>query len=146
MSNIKQFRAIKHLFLFKKSEKAKSSKKKDDETVEKKVLPRAEVVRRLRDRGHPIRLFGETDEDSAKRLNIIESRETGSFGMRNDFKTAMDKSEQESLNEIMNSIDSEHHADLHSTAEQDELDDEKFIDEITVKIDRFIATVEYGRG
>jgi pre-mRNA-splicing factor 18 len=102
--------------------------------VEKKILPRVEVMRRLRDRGHPIRLFGETDEDSAKRLNIIESRETSSFGMRNDFKTAMDKSEQESLNEIMNSIDGEHHSEQHANAEQDELDDESFIDEIKVYI------------
>ena len=59
----------------------------------------------MKERNQPIRLFGESDVDSAKRLNIIETSEPKELGMRNDFKTAMDKSEQESLNEIMNSID-----------------------------------------
>lgn len=67
------------------------------------MLPRHEVVRRLRERGQPIRLFGETDLDSFKRLNQVETNDTNEIGMRNDFKMAMDKSEQESLNEIINS-------------------------------------------
>ncbi len=58
----------------------------------------------MRERNQPIRLFGESDADSAKRLNIIETSEPEENGMRNDFKLAMDKSEQESLNEIMNSV------------------------------------------
>lgn len=78
---------------------------KDDE--EKKVLPRNEVIKRLRERGQPIRLFGESDLDAAKRLNMIETSEPEENGMRNDFKLAMDKSEQESLNELMNSVNGE---------------------------------------
>ena len=76
-----------------------------DEDHEKKILPRNEVIRRLRDRGEPIRLFGETDADTAKRLNIIETSEPKENGMRNDFKDAMEKSEMESLNQIMNSME-----------------------------------------
>ena len=65
------------------------------------------MIRRLRERNEPIRLFGETDEMVAKRLTIIETSEPKENGMRNDFKVAMEKSEQESLNEIMNSVDPE---------------------------------------
>lgn len=39
--------------------------------------------------------------------------------MRNDFKTAMDKSEQESLNEIMNSLDT---GDSHSSTSRTEVE------------------------
>lgn len=88
-----------------KHDKSKLKELKDEET-EKKVLPRNEVIRRLRERNQPIRLFGESDLDAAKRLTLIETSEPKENGMRNDFKAAMDKSEQESLNEIMNSIDS----------------------------------------
>ena len=35
---------------------------------------------------------------------MIETTETETDGMRNDFKAAMDKTEQESVNEIMNSV------------------------------------------
>jgi pre-mRNA-splicing factor 18 len=88
-----------------KHDKSKLKELKDEET-EKKVLPRNEVIRRLRERNQPIRFFGESDLDAAKRLTLIETSEPKENGMRNDFKAAMDKSEQESLNEIMNSIDS----------------------------------------
>ncbi len=59
----------------------------------------------MRERNQPIRLFGETDEQAAKRLTQIELTEPEENGMRNDFKAAMEKSEQESLNEIMNSVE-----------------------------------------
>ena len=39
-------------------------------------LPRGEVVRRLRERGEPIRLFGESDKDVCLRLRQIELLET----------------------------------------------------------------------
>jgi hypothetical protein len=59
----------------------------------------------LRERGEPIRLFGETEQDVIRRLNIIETSEPKENGMRNDFREAMEKSEQECLNEIMNIVD-----------------------------------------
>lgn len=82
----------------------KQSNLKDDD-VEKKSLPKHEMIRRLRERGEPIRLFGETDADVRKRLNLIETSEPKELGMRNDFREAMEKSEQECLNEIMNMVD-----------------------------------------
>lgn len=89
-----------------KSERAKNALKKD-EGSEKKIIPRNEVIKRLRNRNQPIRFFGESDLDGMKRLKMIESTETQTDGMRNDFKAAMDQTEQESVNEIMNSVKTE---------------------------------------
>lgn len=62
------------------------------------MLPRKEVIRRLRERAQPIRLFGETDEDSFLRLKQLEISEPDmSNGIGNDFKAAMDK-----VNEAIN--------------------------------------------
>lgn len=79
----------------------------EKEEAEKKPIAKHEVIRRLRERGEPIRLFGETDQDVIRRLNIIETSEPKENGMRNDFREAMEKSEQECLNEIMNIVDGE---------------------------------------
>ncbi|XP_034375620.1 pre-mRNA-splicing factor 18-like isoform X1 [Arvicanthis niloticus] len=74
--------------------------------VEEEKLPmtlsRQEVIRRLRGRGDPIRLFGETDDDAFKRLRKMEilTPEVNK-GLRNDLKAALDKIEQQSLNEIV---------------------------------------------
>lgn len=87
----------------------KADKNKEKEEFEKKILPRHEVVRRLRERGEPIRLFGETDLECYKRLNMIETSEPKENGMRNDFRMAIEKSEQENLNELMKSVDTNEH-------------------------------------
>uniref|UniRef100_A0A6G1SF55 Pre-mRNA-splicing factor 18 n=1 Tax=Aceria tosichella TaxID=561515 RepID=A0A6G1SF55_9ACAR len=56
------------------------------------MLPRKEVIKRLRERGQPIKLFGESDEDSYNRLRQLElSEPDATNGMGNDFKAAMDK-------------------------------------------------------
>lgn len=69
---------------------------------DQKELPRAEVVRRLRDRGEPIRLFGETDRDAFQRLRFIEiTQPEVQHGFRNDFKDAMDEVDQQYLKEIL---------------------------------------------
>ena len=39
------------------------------------VLPRKEVIRRLRDRNEPITLFGETDVEAFRRLRKLEISE-----------------------------------------------------------------------
>ena len=69
------------------------------------------MIRRLREKGQPIRYFGESDADVEKRLKLIETSEREENGMRNDFKVAMEKSEQESLNELMNSMEPNSQAD-----------------------------------
>ncbi|KFO25661.1 Pre-mRNA-splicing factor 18 [Fukomys damarensis] len=60
------------------------------------------VIRRLRERGEPIRLFGETDYDAFQRLRKIEilTPEVNK-GLRNDLKAALDKIDQQYLNEIV---------------------------------------------
>ncbi|KAG8576992.1 hypothetical protein GDO81_010040 [Engystomops pustulosus] len=66
------------------------------------TLSRQEVIRRLRERGEPIRLFGETDYDSFQRLRKIEilAPEVNK-GLRNDLKAALDKIDQQYLNELV---------------------------------------------
>lgn len=71
-------------------------------TTTEKILPRKEVIRRLRERGEPILLFGETEVDSFKRLRKIEIQEPEmNKGLRNDFQEAMDKVDQAYLNEML---------------------------------------------
>ncbi|RNA23163.1 pre-mRNA-splicing factor 18 [Brachionus plicatilis] len=86
---------------------SKADKNREKEDLEKKILPRHEVVRRLKERGEPIRLFGETDLECYKRLNLIETSEPKENGMRNDFRMAIEKSEQENLNELMKTVDTD---------------------------------------
>uniref|UniRef100_A0A8I6ATV0 Pre-mRNA-splicing factor 18 n=1 Tax=Rattus norvegicus TaxID=10116 RepID=A0A8I6ATV0_RAT len=66
------------------------------------TLSRQEVIRRLRERGEPMRLFGETDYDAFQRLRKIEilTPEVNK-GLRNDLKAALDKIDQQYLNEIV---------------------------------------------
>ncbi|KAK7603066.1 hypothetical protein V9T40_003065 [Parthenolecanium corni] len=69
-----------------------------------KILPRKEVIRRLRDRGEPILLFGETELQAFKRLRKCEIQEPEiNKGLRNDFQEAMDKVDQDYLDAIISS-------------------------------------------
>ncbi|OXU25851.1 pre-mRNA-splicing factor 18 [Nasonia vitripennis] len=68
------------------------------------TLPRAEVIRKLRERGHPILLFGESEIDSFKRLRRCEILEPEvNKGLRNDFQEAMEQVDQAYLDEILKS-------------------------------------------
>ncbi|RUS26051.1 hypothetical protein BC938DRAFT_471289 [Jimgerdemannia flammicorona] len=51
-----------------------------------------EIIRRLRAKGHPIRLFGETDKQRKIRLRALELMEerTDSSGQRNDFMRTLE--------------------------------------------------------
>ncbi|KAF7327558.1 SFM domain-containing protein [Mycena kentingensis (nom. inval.)] len=52
-----------------------------------------ETIRRLRSKGQPIRLFGETDKDRRLRLRaleLIEERDHNRHGGQNDFKKALE--------------------------------------------------------
>ena len=54
-------------------------------------LPRVEVIRRLRERNQPVSLFGESQEESCRRLRQIELDEPDIIaGIRNDFKYVSD--------------------------------------------------------
>ncbi|ROL23569.1 Pre-mRNA-splicing factor 18 [Anabarilius grahami] len=83
------------------------------------TLSRQEVIRRLRERGEPIRLFGESDYDAFQRLRKIEilAPEVNK-GLRNDLKAAMDKIDQQYLNEIVggtegSEVDTQHDLKVH---------------------------------
>lgn len=66
------------------------------------TLSRQEVVRRLRDRNEPIRLFGESDYEAFQRLRKLEITTPDiNKGLRNDFKAAMDQLEQDNIDEIV---------------------------------------------
>uniref|UniRef100_A0A3Q3FV37 Pre-mRNA-splicing factor 18 n=1 Tax=Kryptolebias marmoratus TaxID=37003 RepID=A0A3Q3FV37_KRYMA len=83
------------------------------------TLSRQEVIRRLRERGEPVRLFGESDYDAFQRLRKIEilTPEVNK-GLRNDLKAAMDKIDQQYLNEIVGAtesgdVDTQHDLKVH---------------------------------
>ncbi|KPJ02445.1 DNA replication licensing factor MCM9 [Papilio xuthus] len=95
-----------------KPEEPQSESKDDEEKAniqeneskqtESATLPRTEVVKRLRERGHPITLFGENEVQSFRRLRRIEIQEPeANRGLRNDFQEAMEKVDQAYLNEIL---------------------------------------------
>lgn len=68
-------------------------------------LPRSEVIRKLRERGEPILLFGESEQDSCFRLRQLEiSAPEVNKGFRNDFQEAMEEVDQAYLQEIQNDV------------------------------------------
>lgn len=86
-----------------KNERARDTQATNDaENTEIVGLPRTEVIKRLRERGHPIWLFGENELQSFKRLRRIEIQEPeANRGLRNDFQEAMEKVDEAYLNEIL---------------------------------------------
>ncbi|RHZ88029.1 hypothetical protein Glove_26g99 [Diversispora epigaea] len=80
-------------------EKAEKSASDNETTKEEKVendssnLSPEEVVRRLRAKGQPIRLFGESDKDRRTRLRALELIEERSEGQRNDFMKTLEEME-----------------------------------------------------
>ncbi|CAG8456159.1 14527_t:CDS:2 [Racocetra fulgida] len=56
-------------------------------------ISQEEVIRRLRAKGQPIRLFGESDKDRKTRLRALELIEERSEGQRNDFMKTLEEME-----------------------------------------------------
>lgn len=74
------------------------------DNVDHVTLSRKEVIKRLRERGEPIFLFGETELEAFKRLRKCEILEPEiNKGLRNDFQEAMEKVDQAYLDEILKS-------------------------------------------
>ncbi|CAG8639047.1 7015_t:CDS:10 [Funneliformis caledonium] len=87
----------KTLLLLAEQEKAEKSasdsevqKEEDDGSDTFNISP-DEVVRRLRAKGQPIRLFGESDKDRKTRLRAIELIEERTEGQRNDFMRTLEE-------------------------------------------------------
>lgn len=65
------------------------------------ILPRTEVIRRLRERGEPILIFGETEPEAFDRLRQCEiSQPEANRGFRNDFQEAMEQVDAAYLQEM----------------------------------------------
>ncbi|KAL7080575.1 hypothetical protein ACQ4LE_000436 [Meloidogyne hapla] len=110
---------IKHSDLFKKEKDAYLEKQKQLEDEQKLALtsksvdhlmdekttntsdfmPRSEVIKKLRIRGLPIRLFAETDEEGLKRLRIEMEKPEFNVGLKNDFQAALQQVENEEVME-----------------------------------------------
>lgn len=95
------------------STEAGSSKGEEGESTTKVELvkPEAfnisdeEAVRRLRNKGQPIRLFGETDKERRLRVRALELIEERTEGQRNDFMRAMEGMEKGlDLQEMANKV------------------------------------------
>lgn len=91
--------------------------------IKQKELPRTEVIRRLRDRGEPITLFGESENDAFQRLRHLEIMQPEvNHGFRNDFQQAMDEVDQQYLDHILAVTEGDDQK-TGKTAEEDAIDD-----------------------
>lgn len=109
------------------------SQKKKSNMTEAIVLERSEVIRRLRDRGEPILIFGECDIDSFKRLRKLEIHQPETNrGFRNDFQEAMDQVDQAYLDEILNSESQTQNARSQKKTDNFDLDDAVEWEEIEI--------------
>lgn len=74
----------------------------DNDSSDHTTLPRRDAIRRLRERGEPVLLFGETELDAFRRLRRSEILEPEvNKGLRNDFQEALEKVDQAFLDEIL---------------------------------------------
>ncbi|OQR76652.1 pre-mRNA-splicing factor 18 isoform 2 [Tropilaelaps mercedesae] len=99
-------------------EKAGSSKGKTEQ-----ILPRKEVMKRLRDRNQPILLFGESETEAFRRLRRLEVQEPElEKGFRNDFQEALEKVDQVYLQELLKDGDASRkdNRSRHDVATKDE--------------------------
>ncbi|KAJ8046730.1 Pre-mRNA-splicing factor 18 [Holothuria leucospilota] len=111
-----------------------------DQDNKEVTYSRQEVIRRLRERGEPIRLFGETNSEAFYRLRRIEMLAPEiNKGLRNDFKDAMDKVDQQYLEEMVKG----HGEDEHTKAYDIKLHEEggTTLEEL-VELSRQVGTEE----
>lgn len=102
----------------------------DTEVNKDYTLPRKEVIRRLRERGEPVLLYGETDLEAFRRLRKLEILEPElNRGLRNDFQEALERVDQAYLNEILKSQSQD--SDMPSIHDVKVTDDKTTLDDIT---------------
>ncbi|XP_034936059.1 pre-mRNA-splicing factor 18 [Chelonus insularis] len=108
-----------------------------ENSVEHQKLSRPEVIRRLRERGEPIILFGESELESFQRLRKHEILEPEvNKGFRNDFQEAMEQVDQAYLNELLTSSkvnDYDRKGDVNIPNEEITYED---IEKMSVKLNR----------
>lgn len=88
------------------SRNGESSSADDVQEEERKAtLTRKEVIRRLREREEPIRLFGESDYEAFTRLKKLEILEPEvNKGFKNDFQDAMHKVDENYVKELLEAM------------------------------------------
>ncbi|KAJ3121627.1 mRNA splicing protein prp18 [Nowakowskiella sp. JEL0407] len=67
----------------------------EDEDIDLLKISPEEVIKRLRARLEPIRLFAESDSHRLRRLKLLESKDESSDGQQNDFRKALEKSAEQ---------------------------------------------------
>lgn len=120
----------KHLSKVIQPSQASTSESKDeavpsssDPHADLMKLTRSEVIRKLRERGEPVMLFGETEMDACCRLRQLEiSAPEVNRGFRNDFQEAMEEVDQDYLQEILDDCAAGSNADKNKNEDID-LDD-----------------------
>ncbi|TMW45498.1 hypothetical protein DOY81_009420 [Sarcophaga bullata] len=101
------------------------------------ILPRVEVIRRLRERGEPILLFGETEPEAFQRLRQCEiSQPEANRGFRNDFQEAMEQVDQAYLQEMFANTTTSKEEKKNEFAELDESVDWESIKAMSLKMGR----------
>ncbi|XP_017769111.1 PREDICTED: pre-mRNA-splicing factor 18 [Nicrophorus vespilloides] len=126
---------------FKESAKSEENENKvysssEVDSSEANVLPRQEVISRLRDRSEPISLFGESELDAFRRLRRCEILEPEvNKGFRNDFQEAMEQVDQEYLDELISGAGSNKNKDAsENKSQEEELKSYDEIKEMAVKM------------
>ncbi|KAL2919653.1 hypothetical protein HK105_200567 [Polyrhizophydium stewartii] len=79
----------------------------DESMVHLLHLGEEETIKRLRARGQPIRLFGETNHQRLARLRRVESAEERSEGQRNDFKDLLQAADKGLAENLLRGRDSD---------------------------------------
>ncbi|UXI18635.1 hypothetical protein NH340_JMT04578 [Sarcoptes scabiei] len=118
-----------------------SNERSSNETEsDERILPRKEVVKRLRERNQPILLFGESESDAFRRLRKLEILEPDSTekGFRNDFQEAMEKVDAAYLEEIVKSGGS-----FDSNSDKKRGKNDVKIEEMNTSIDEIIQEAKY---
>lgn len=102
----------------------------EDSTQE---ISRPEIIKRLRSRGAPIQLFGETHKGAQKRLRKMEIEQPElKEGWSNDFQSAMNKVDDEFVAEVLQGANKDQLGKLNVVVPDSE--SEKTWDQITVII------------
>lgn len=105
----------------------KKIEREREEKAKGKLMPRREVIKLLRERNQPIRLFGESDYDTFQRLKRIQLLEPESKGFRNDLLAAMDKVDEDEDEAVFGDVrnnpasSSEGHANLEVAIKRDDI-------------------------
>lgn len=112
-------------------------KPKSDKSDKYKEVPTSELVRRFREKGEPISLFGETHEEACQRLRLVEMMaKEDNKGLRNDFKAAMDRVDQAYMDQLVGENSAENAQKAHDVRLATDIVSLEEINELAQKLNR----------